>query len=280
MADEKQRSCATEGVTSLETPAVRYAELTNGEETSWKEKMDGVRGKQAALWERSWPLSGHQSHPQPQMFCCMWQKFWNILEHELLQKKRAFRSGRSRYKPETTNSFQVQYFGFQNHKFNCKHSPWLQNGDICHNAKKSLVLNIMRYEFCSFSQETEILTLVKRAAWQSREDALVGMNTHATQQIMLQKGRPRLRPLFPRVVPLWISTPTSFGAWAGRGLRHFPDCVLLLDPRCRQAGRDLGQSQAPSTCFMNYSAWEASALRRGKCRDKENVQKVHKDKCL
>lgn len=67
------------------------------------------------------------------------------------------------------------------------------------------------------------------------EDPLVGMNTHATQQIMLQKGRPRLSPLFPRRSLLWTSTPTSLGAWAGLGLRHFPDCVLPLDPRCSQA---------------------------------------------
>lgn len=80
------------------------------------------------------------------------------------------------------------------------------------------------------------------------------------------------------VSPLDLHPQTPPGPGLRLGLRHFPDCALLLD---QDTGRQrAGMESSPSTRFMNYSAWEASALRRGKGRDKENVQKVHKDKCL
>lgn len=53
-------------------------------------------------------------------------------------------------------------------------------------------------------------------------------------------------------------------------------CCWTQDTGRQRTGTD----SSLTTRFMNYSAWEASALRKGKGRDKENVQKVHKDKCL
>lgn len=96
---------------------------------------------------------------------------------------------------------------------------------------------------------------------------------------MLQKGRPRLCSPFPKKLPLLISTANSLGAWAGAGAQTFPRLCFAAGPQ--DTGRQItGTESSPTTRFMNYSAWEASALRRGKSKDKENVQKVHKDKCL
>lgn len=69
---------------------------------------------------------------------------------------------------------------------------------------------------------------------QSRGRRSGGMETHGTQQIMLQKEA-KAEPAFSQDSSLWISNSISLGVWSRLGLRHFPDCVLLLDPRCRQA---------------------------------------------
>lgn len=157
-------------------------------------------------------------------------------------KKRAFRSGRSRYKPETTNSFQVQYFGFQNHKLNCRHSLWLQNGDICHNAKKSFGLNIMRYEFCSFSQQRYWLTLEKRAAWKRWGRPFGGNGEYTCNPADNASEREaKAAPSFPGEFSLDLHPHLLRGQGWG-GTQTFPRLCSAAGPKM-QAGRDLGQSQ-------------------------------------
>lgn len=88
---------------------------------------------------------------------------------------------------------------------------------------------------------------------------------------------------FPKKLPLLLSAPSTtpnllWGLdWGwGSDISQTMFCCWTQDTSRQRTGTD----SSLTTRFMNYSAWEASALRKGKGRDKENVQKVHKDKCL
>lgn len=131
----------TEGVSSLEMPAVCSAEYSHGGETFENERMKDEQEKEK---KKKNPPSGREADPCQgvrvilNLNCCAAcdrSSGTFYLDHKLLHKEGSC-SGRSCYKSETTNSFQVQYFGFQTHKLNCQHSPWLWNGDKCHNTQK------------------------------------------------------------------------------------------------------------------------------------------------
>ena len=76
--------------------------------------------------------------------------------------------------------------------------------------------------------------------------------------------------------PLDLHLPAHLLLGLGSDISQTMLCFWTQDTGRQRTGTE----SSPTTRFMNYSAWEASALRRGKGRDKENVQKVHKDKCL
>lgn len=76
--------------------------------------------------------------------------------------------------------------------------------------------------------------------------------------------------------PLDLYLPPLQGLGWGTDIPQTVFCRWTQDTGRQRSGTQ----PSPTARFMNYSAWEASALRKGKSRDKENVQKVHKDKCL
>lgn len=137
------------------------------------EKINGIENKHDLPSEREvGQCQCRLSYSQPHILCCTWMKFWNILEYLLLLKRGLFTlvGHITEQRPQIYFKFNFLVFKITNLIANT--SPWLQNGDACHIAKKSLVCNIMRYEFCSLSQQMEIVLHLKRAAWQL-EDVLV-----------------------------------------------------------------------------------------------------------